>query len=139
MNSYKAPVGEMQFALLDVLEAESQYAKLGIEHATRDIIEAVLEEGARFNEQVLAPLNMSGDEEGCGFDKATGQVTTPKGFKEAYTQFTDGGWPGLTAPETYGGQHLPESIGALIKEMIDAANLAWGNYPLLSHGATGAL
>ncbi|MCK7593687.1 acyl-CoA dehydrogenase C-terminal domain-containing protein [Pseudomarimonas salicorniae] len=139
MNSYKAPVKDMRFALLDVLDVEPIYQRIGAEQATRDIIEAVLEEGARFNESVLAPLNQSGDQEGCHFDKATGKVTTPKGFKEAYAQFVEGGWPGLTAPEQFGGQHLPESLGAAIKEMIDAANLAWGNYPLLSHGATEAL
>jgi alkylation response protein AidB-like acyl-CoA dehydrogenase len=139
MNSYKAPVKDILFTLYDVLGAEALYARLGIEQATRDVVEAVLEEGARFNETVLAPLNLSADEEGCHHDKATGLVTTPKGFKEAYAQFVDGGWSGLTAPEQFGGQHLPESIGAAIKEMIDAANLAWGNYPLLSHGATEAL
>src|SRR5690606_19878538 len=133
-NSYKAPVKDILFTLYDVLGAEALYARLGIEQATRDVVEAVLEEGARFNETVLAPLNLSADEEGCHHDKATGLVTTPKGFKEAYAQFVEGGWSGLTAPEQFGGQHLPESIGAAIKEMIDAANLAWGNYPLLSHG-----
>jgi alkylation response protein AidB-like acyl-CoA dehydrogenase len=139
MNSYKAPVKDIRFALLQVLDVEPIYQRIGADQATRDIIEAVLEEGARFNESVLAPLNQPADEEGCHFDKATGKVTTPKGFKEAYRQFVEGGWPGLTAPEQFGGQHLPESIGAAIKEMIDAANLAWGNYPLLSHGATEAL
>ena len=139
MNSYKAPVKDMRFALLDVLDVEPIYQRIGAESATRDIIEAVLEEGARFNETVLAPLNLSGDLEGCHFDKESGAVTTPKGFKEAYAQFVEGGWPGLTAPEQFGGQHLPESLGAAVKEMIDAANLAWGNYPLLSHGATEAL
>lgn len=139
MNSYKAPVKDILFTLYDVLGAEALYARLGIEQATRDVVEAVLEEGARFNETVLAPLNLSADEEGCHHDKATGLVTTPKGFKQAYAQFVEGGWSGLTAPEQFGGQHLPESLGAAIKEMIDAANLAWGNYPLLSHGATEAL
>jgi alkylation response protein AidB-like acyl-CoA dehydrogenase len=88
---------------------------------------------------VLAPLNASGDEEGCHLDKATAEVTTPKGFKEAYATYIAGGWSGLTAPEEYGGQHLPESIGAPLKEMLDSANLSWGNFPLLSHGATEAL
>jgi alkylation response protein AidB-like acyl-CoA dehydrogenase len=139
MNSYKAPVKDMLFALYDVLGVDALYTRLGAEAATRDVVEAVLEEGARFTESVLAPLNLSADAEGCSLDKATGLVTTPKGFKEAYAQFVEGGWSGLTAPEQFGGQHLPESVGAAIKEMIDAANLAWGNYPLLSHGATEAL
>jgi alkylation response protein AidB-like acyl-CoA dehydrogenase len=140
MSLYKAPLADMRFALFDVLKAESQYARLpGGENATRDILDAVLDEAAKFSEQVLAPLNAVGDEEGCRFDKATATVTTPKGFKEAYAQYIAGGWGGLTAPETYGGQHLPESIGAPLKEMIDSANLSWGTYPLLSHGATEAL
>ncbi len=140
MSLYKAPLADMRFALFDVLKAESQYARLpGGENATRDILDAVLDEAAKFSEQVLAPLNAVGDEEGCRFDKATATVTTPKGFKEAYAQYIAGGWGGLTAPEMYGGQHLPESIGAPLKEMIDSANLSWGTYPLLSHGATEAL
>ncbi|GIX34351.1 MAG: acyl-CoA dehydrogenase [Lysobacteraceae bacterium] len=139
MNHYKAPVQDLRFALLDVLGVESVYARIGAGAVGADIIEAVLEEAARFNETVLAPLNQSGDQEGCHFDPDSGRVTTPRGFKEAYRQFVEGGWSGLTAPEAYGGQHLPESLGAAVKEMIDAANLAWGNYPLLSHGATEAL
>ena len=140
MSLYKAPLADMRFALFDVLKAESHYARLpGGENATRDILDAVLDEAAKFSEQVLAPLNAVGDEEGCRFDKATATVTTPKGFKEAYAQYIAGGWGGLTAPEMYGGQHLPESIGAPLKEMIDSANLSWGTYPLLSHGATEAL
>ncbi|MEP6484318.1 MAG: acyl-CoA dehydrogenase C-terminal domain-containing protein [Rudaea sp.] len=140
MSLYNAPLADMRFALFDVLKADAQYARLpGGENATRDILDAVLDEAAKFAEQVLAPLNEIGDSEGCHFDKATSAVTTPKGFKEAYTQYIAGGWGGLTAPESYGGQHLPESIGAPLKEMIDSANLSWGTYPLLSHGATEAL
>jgi alkylation response protein AidB-like acyl-CoA dehydrogenase len=139
MNTYKAPLRDMSFALFDVLEAEALYAKLGIEAAQRDVLDAALEEAAKFNENVLAPLNAVGDREGCTYDKATGAVKTPAGFKEAYAQFVEGGWPGVTAPEAMGGMGLPESIGAVMKEMIDAANLSWGNYPLLSHGATEAL
>ncbi len=140
MSLYKAPLADMRFALFDVLKAEAHYAQLPDgETATRDILDAVLDEAAKFAEQVLAPLNAVGDEEGCRFDKATASVTTPKGFKDAYDQYIAGGWGGLTAPENYGGQHLPESIGAPLKEMIDSANLSWGTYPLLSHGATEAL
>ncbi len=140
MTLYKAPLADMRFALFDVLGAETHYARLpGGENASRDILDAVLDEAAKFAENVLAPLNAIGDEEGCRFDKATASVTTPKGFKQAYDQYIAGGWGGLTAPEYYGGQHLPESIGAPLKEMIDSANLSWGTYPLLSHGATEAL
>ena len=139
MNNYIAPQRDMKFALFDVLESEKLFAKLGIASADRDTMDAVLEEAAKFTLTVLTPLNSVGDEHGCVHDKNTGAVRTPPGFKEAYAQFVDGGWSGLTAPEAMGGQDLPESLGAVVKEMIDAANLAWGNYPLLSHGATEAL
>lgn len=140
MTIYKAPLDDMRFALYDVLGAEALLARLeGGEGHTRDLLDAVLDEAARFNEQVLAPLNATGDEEGCHFDKATRTVTTPKGFKEAYRQYAEGGWAGLTAHEKFGGQALPAVLGTLTKEMIDSANLAWGIYPLLSHGATSAL
>ncbi|HEX5756311.1 MAG TPA: acyl-CoA dehydrogenase N-terminal domain-containing protein, partial [Arenimonas sp.] len=95
MNSYTAPLRDLRFVLFDVLQAESLYARLGIDHAQRDLLDAVLDEAAKFTEQVLAPLNGSGDEIGCQFDKATGAVTTPPGFKAAYDQFVDGGWSGL--------------------------------------------
>jgi alkylation response protein AidB-like acyl-CoA dehydrogenase len=138
MSKYAAPLTDMRFALFDVLGAEALFARLpGGDAATRDVCDAVFDEAARFTEQVLAPLNQSGDQEGCHF--AGGVVTTPKGFKEAYAQFCDGGWAALNAPEQYGGQHMPEAIGAVVKEMIDSANLSWGNYPLLSHGASEAL
>ncbi|NZA26345.1 acyl-CoA dehydrogenase C-terminal domain-containing protein [Luteimonas sp. SJ-92] len=139
MSTYKAPLADIRFALFDVLQAETLFSRLGRSEATRDVIDAVLEEGARFNETVLAPLNRIGDEIGCSYDKATGAVTTPPGFREAYAQYVEGGWAGLTAPERFGGQGLPHALGTALKEMIDAANLAWGNFPLLSHGATEAL
>ncbi len=137
MSKYEAPVRDMRFVLFDVLGVEPIYQRLGYEAATRDVIEAVLDEAARFTGQVLAPLNKSGDEEGCHWEK--GEVRTPKGFKQAYEQFVAGGWSGLVAEPEYGGQGLPESLGAAAKEMIDSANLAWGTYPLLSHGATESL
>ncbi len=138
MSRYAAPLREMRYVLFDVLQGESFFNTLpGAEHANRELVDAVLDEAAKFNEQVLAPLNKTGDQEGCHWN--AGVVTTPKGFKEAYAQFVDGGWSGLTAPEAYGGQHLPEIVGAIVKEMIDSANLSWGTYPLLSHGATEAL
>src|SRR5512135_364362 len=140
MTTYKAPLADIRFVMFDLLKVEAQYQRLpGGENATRDVVDAILDEAARFSEQVLAPLNASGDEEGCHLDKATASVTTPKGFKEAYATYIAGGWSGLTAPEEYGGQHLPESIGAPLKEMLDSANLSWGNFPLLSHGASEAL
>ncbi len=139
MSIYKAPLADIRFALYDVLGAEELFAKLGFAEASRDIIDAVLEEGAKFNETVLAPLNRIGDEIGCKYEKDSGAVTTPPGFKQAYQQYVDGGWAGLVSPAEFGGQGLPHAAGVPLKEMIDAANLAWGNFPLLSHGATEAL
>src|SRR5690606_10930009 len=108
MNHYRAPVREMKFALFDVLQAEALYRQLGFDNAQRDVMDAVLEDAAKFAENVLAPWNQVGDSEGCAFDPATGEVRTPTGFRDAYAQFVDGGWNGLTAPEAYGGQALPE-------------------------------
>ena len=139
MSSYAAPLSDIRFALHDVLDAEALFRRLGFAEATRDIVDAVLDEAARFNETVLAPLNRVGDEVGCRFDPTTGAVTTPPGFREAYAQYVEGGWPGLVSPAAFGGQGLPHAVGVPVKEMIDAANLSWGNFPLLSHGATEAL
>ena len=138
-SSYRAPLEDMRFALFDVLGAESLFARLGFADATRDVLDAVLDEAARFTETVLAPLNDVGDRQGCTYDKATGDVRTPTGFREAYAKFVEGGWSGLVSPPEFGGQGLPHLAGLPLKEMIDAANLAWGNFPLLSHGATEAL
>ena len=139
MASYQAPLTDIRFALHDVLGAEALFQRLGLGEANRELIDAVLGEGARFTESVLAPLNRVGDEAGCSYDKATGAVTTPPGFREAYLQYVDAGWPSLNAPPEFGGQGLPHTLGISLKEMIDAANLAWGNFPLLSHGAVEAL
>ncbi|WP_222564118.1 acyl-CoA dehydrogenase C-terminal domain-containing protein [Novilysobacter antarcticus] len=139
MSQYKAPLRDMRFVLFDLLGAEAEFQRLGFEDASRELVDAVLDESARFSEEVLAPLNEVGDREGCTFDQATGNVTTPAGFKEAYTQYVEGGWTGLVASSEFGGQGLPQAVGFAQKEMIDAANLAWGNFPLLSHGATEAL
>ncbi len=137
---YTAPLADIRFDLYDLLDVGKLFAKLpGCDGLTCETIDAVLEEAAKFSQQVLAPLNEVGDRQGCTFDKETGAVTTPEGFKHAYEQYIEGGWAGLTAPEAFGGQGLPETIGAPVKEMVDSANLAWGTYPLLSHGATEAL
>ncbi|MEP6632697.1 MAG: acyl-CoA dehydrogenase C-terminal domain-containing protein [Luteimonas sp.] len=139
MNLYRAPLADMRFALYDVLDVGTLFARLGFAEATRDVVEAILDEAARFTETVLAPLNRIGDEAGCKYDPASGDVATPPGFKQAYGHYVDGGWAGLVSPTAFGGQGLPHAAGVPLKEMIDAANLAWGNFPLLSHGATEAL
>ena len=139
MSTYTAPLSDIRFVLYDLLDVPSHFQRLGHVDATRDLLDAVLEEAARFTQTVLAPLNETGDRIGCSFDKATGAVTTPPGFRQAYRQFVEGGWTGLVSPVEFGGQGLPYTAGVPLKEMIDAANLAWGNFPLLSHGATDAL
>ncbi len=140
MNTYTAPLADLHFVLYDLLDLPGLFTTLpGCEHVNRDLLDAVLEEGARFTEQVLAPLYQSGDAEGCHFDPASAQVKTPQGFKQAYSQWVENGWNGLTVPEEMGGQALPEVVGSVIKELVDAANLSWGNYPLLAHGAIEAL
>ncbi|MDQ7760964.1 acyl-CoA dehydrogenase C-terminal domain-containing protein [Xanthomonas sontii] len=139
MSTYQAPLTDLRFALHDVLQVEALFARLGHADANAELIDAVLEEAARFTGTVLAPLNRVGDEHGCILDKATGAVTTAPGFREAYRQFAEGGWTGLTAAAEFGGQGLPHTLGVPLNEMVNAANLAWGNFPLLSHGAVEAL
>lgn len=139
MSTYHAPLTDIRFALHDVLQVETLFASLGFEDANRETLDAVLDECARLCETVLAPLNRVGDEQGVRFDKATGAVTTPDGFKDAYDQFVEGGWTGMSAPAEYGGMNMPHGVGICLEEMIDAANLAWSNFPLLSHGAVNAL
>lgn len=138
MPEYKAPRRDLQFVMHEVLNVEEHYKALrGDEEVNRDLIDAIVEEGAKFCENELAPLNRSGDEEGCGFKD--GEVTTPKGFKEAYQKYVEGGWPSLSAPIEEGGQGLPNSLGIVISEMIGTANWSWSMYPGLSHGAIKTL
>ena len=139
MSTYKAPLDDIRFALFDVLDSEAAFARLGFADANRELVDAVLDEAARFSETVLAPLNRIGDEVGCTFDPATGDVAVPPGFKHAFDQFVEGGWTGLTNAPEHGGQGMPATLGGVLTEMVDSANLAWGNFPMLSHGAVQAL
>lgn len=132
MLAYKTPLRDMQFVAHELLKSEAHYEKLGAEDASRDMVDAIWTEGAKFSEQVLAPLYISGDD-GC--ELVDGKVITPAGFKEAYAQYVDAGWPSLSANVEFGGQGLPESIATVISEMTSTANWAWGMYPGLSHGA----
>jgi hypothetical protein len=109
----------------------------GFEDFTPDLIDPVLEEAAKVCEQVLFPINRSGDEEGCTFEN--GVVRTPKGFKEAYNAFRDGGWTALSCDPDVGGQGLPKTIGCLVEEMICSANVSFSLYPGLTHGAYTAI
>ena len=137
MPEYKAPLRDMRFLIDHVFDFHANYAALGATDASPDMVDAILEEGARFCENVLAPLNRSGDEEGCHFEN--GVVTTPKGFKQAFAQYVEGGWHGLAADPSYGGQGLPQSLGLVISEMVGSSNTSWGMYPGLTHGAMSAI
>ncbi|RKZ37508.1 MAG: acyl-CoA dehydrogenase [Gammaproteobacteria bacterium] len=138
MAIYKAPVRDMQFVLHEMYEAEQVFASLpGCEEATRDIIDAILEEAGKLCENVIFPTNRTGDEEGCRFDD--GAVTTPSGFKEAYSALTEGGWTSLACDPEYGGQGLPETLHFFVEEMLCSANVAFSLYPGLTHGAYNAL
>ncbi|NPU92903.1 MAG: acyl-CoA dehydrogenase [Gammaproteobacteria bacterium] len=138
MPQYKAPLRDMNFVMNEVLDYPSHYAKLPCaENSTPDMVEAILSECAKFCEQVLSPLNQTGDEEGCHWEN--GDVTTPKGFKDAYDQFCQGGWQGLSHPEEFGGQGLPLSLSIMKSEMIGTANWSWGMYPGLSLGAMNTI
>ncbi len=134
MTSYNAPLKDMRFALHDVLDFDAHYAALpAAEDATPDVVDAILEEGAKFATNVLAPLNSTGDAEGCSWNE--GEVATPAGFRDAYQQYVEGGWPSMTQSPALGGQGLPESLGTILSEMNGTANWAWAMYPGLSHGA----
>ena len=138
MPSYKAPVEDVAFILHDVLDIGRHGNLAGFADATPDVIEAILGEGAKLCEEIIAPLNLPGDQEGCT-RQDDGTVTTPKGFKAAYRAFVDGGWMGLSAPAEYGGQGLPVTLNTAMGEFLSAANLAFGMYPGLTQGAIAAL
>jgi len=138
MPVYKAPLRDMKFLLNEVFDYPAHYASLpSAENATPDIVDAILVECAKFSEQVLSPLYQSGDEEGCTL--ADGEVKTPSGYKEAYDQYVMGGWQGLSAPEEFGGQGLPSSMGLLKQEMMGTANWPFSMYPGLSMGAMNTI
>ena len=136
MPEYKAPLREIKFVLDELLDSQTHYQSIPAyaDVATPDMIEAIIGEGAKFCENVLSPLNRVGDTEGC-VRNDDASVTTPTGFKEAYKQYVENGWPSLAHNPNYGGQGLPESLGIVISEMVGTANWSWGMYPGLSHGA----
>jgi alkylation response protein AidB-like acyl-CoA dehydrogenase len=138
MPSYRAPVKDTQF-VLNAIVGMDRYSNLkGFGQATPDVVKAILEEAAKFCEEVLAPLNLSGDIEGCTRHE-DGSVTTPAGFREAYAQFVEAGWGTLMADEDYGGQGLPYVIGMVMQEYLSSANMAFSMYPGLNDGAQAAI
>jgi 3-(methylsulfanyl)propanoyl-CoA dehydrogenase len=137
MTTYKAPLRDYKFVLEELFDFGEVTSLPGYEEATPDTVAAILEEGAKLAEAVLFPLNLPGDAEGCHFEN--GVVRTPKGFKEAYDLFREGGWTALAADPDYGGQGLPATINFLVNEMVASANISFGMYPGLTAGAVEAI
>ncbi len=138
MPTYTAPTRDTRFLVNELLDLASYGNLPGFEMASPDVTDAVITEGGKFCAEVLAPINQSGDQEGCTRHE-DGSVTTPKGFKEAFNQFREAGWGTLAQPEEFGGQGLPHVLGFVMEEFISSANQAFGMYPGLTNGAISAL
>ncbi|MDP1968227.1 MAG: acyl-CoA dehydrogenase family protein, partial [Burkholderiaceae bacterium] len=140
MPTYTPPLRDMQFVMHELLHVVDDFKQLP-QHADMDVdtINAVLEEGGKFAADVIFPINISGDTEGCTLDQATHEVTTPTGFKEAYAKYVEGGWAALACDPEFGGQGLPLVVNQCFYEMLNSANQAWTMYPGLTHGAYAAL
>jgi butyryl-CoA dehydrogenase len=132
MPVFAPPLRDHLFCLYELLDFESHARLPGFESLSRDVIEAVLEQSARFCSDVVYPLNRSADEEGVHFDQ--GRVTTPRGFRDAYAELVQGGWPALTAAPEHGGQGMPHMVNILFEEMLNGASLAFGLFPGLTRG-----
>lgn len=138
MPSYNAPVRDTRFVINELLDLSS-YADLpGFEAVTPELVDTLVEEAGKFAGEVLAPLNMIGDKEGCT-RHPDGRVTTPPGFREAYNQFREAGWGAISMPTEFGGQGLPHVLNFVVEEFVDAANIGFGLYPGLAMGAVAAL
>ena len=140
MPTYTPPLRDMQFVMHELLKITDAFKAMP-RHADVDVdtVNAVLEEGGKFASEVLFPLNVSGDTEGCSLDPASHAVTTPKGFKEAYASYVAGGWAALSCDTAFGGQGLPLVVNQMFYEMLNSANQAWTMYPGLTHGAYASL
>ena len=136
--TYHAPVRDMKFLFDEVLEVDRFSNLEGFSDAPKDVRDQILEEGARFCENVLAPLNAVGDKHGCVWNPDN-TVTTPPGFKEAYHQLVEAGWPLLSADPAFGGQGLPHVVNLAFNEMVSSSNMAFGMYPGLTHGCYSAI
>ena len=136
---YRAPATDIQFLLFDVLGADTLHELEHYSDATPDIITAVIEEAGKLAAEILQPVNKIGDQQGCQYDPQSHAVTTPDGFKEAYQQFSAGGWASLDAPTEFGGQGLPRTLKFIVDEMVCSTNMSLGMYAGLTHGAISAL
>jgi alkylation response protein AidB-like acyl-CoA dehydrogenase len=138
MSDYKAPLRDLQFNLFELFDYEAHYQSLsGYEDVSAELVTTILNEFDKFCSNILSPLNAVGDKEGCTW--SDGEVATPSGFKEAYRQYVEAGWPALANEPAYGGQGLPESLSIVLGEMRGTANWSWGMYPGLSHGAVNTI
>ncbi len=139
MARYTPPLRDIRFVMHELLDVEGTLKTLPpYAETNRELIDQVIEEGGKFCAEVLFPLNRSGDEEGCRWSEG-GVVTTPKGFRQAWEQFKEAGWPTLTCDPQYGGQGLPVAVGIAFQEMMNSGNQAWAMYPGLTHGAYDCL
>ncbi|MEP1216744.1 MAG: acyl-CoA dehydrogenase C-terminal domain-containing protein [Marinobacter sp.] len=136
---YQAPANDLRFLLFDVLGADKLHELEKYADATPDLISAVIDEAGKLAAEVIQPTNQVGDRQGCQYNPETHEVTTPDGFREAYTRFVEGGWTALDAPLQYGGQGLPHTLKFVVDEMVCSTNLSLGMYPGLTHGAISAL
>ena len=139
MTAYRAPTRDMWFVLEELVPWHEINALPGFEDATPDLVRAALKEAAALAEEVIAPTNVIGDQEGASFDRDGSGVRVPTGFREAFEHFRAGGWTGLGDSPEFGGQGLPELLAAAVSELWQSANLAWSNCSELSHGAVRAI
>jgi len=136
MSAYAAPLKDISFLLRDVIGLAQITQLPGCEDVTDDLVTPILEEAAKLATNVLSPINRSGDKEGAKW--VAGVVTTPAGFKDAYRQYSEGGWSALAGPVKFGGQGLPHSVAIPVSEIIGSANMAFKLCPLLTNGAVEA-
>ena len=140
MPTYTPPLRDMQFVMHELLNVVDDFKQIEVfADIDADTVNAVLEEGGKFAAEVTFPLNLSGDTEGCSYDLASHAVTTPKGFKEAYAKYIEGGWAALACDPEFGGQGLPLVVNQCFYEMLNSANQSWTMYPGLTHGAYASL
>ena len=140
MPQYTPPLRDMQFVLHELLNVSEEFKALPAhKDMDADTINAVIEEAGKFASEVIAPLNLSGDIQGCTLDPSTHEVKAPDGFRDAYLKYVEGGWPALSCDPEFGGQGLPMTLNQCVYEMMNSANQSWTMYPGLSHGAYEAL
>ena len=138
MTSYNAPLADMRFLLHELGLLKSVNSLPGLEEASQDLVDAVLEEAGKLARDKLAPINHSADLSG-GSRLENGVVRTPEGWKEAYDAFVEGGWNAVPFDPDFGGQGLPWLVGIALQEMWQSANMAWALCPLLTQGAVELL